>query len=124
MRLIMVQKAKKDTDIEKVCRVFGDYVEKSPYIDWLWSEKLGYILMQVNAEKQEIVESQVISDAGSLCWIMFHEVAGDVLQRTNNEHSLYEADAAEKAEIEKSLKPYAAQLPEYRDFYDKLFERP
>lgn len=120
----MVQKAKKDTDIEKVCRVFGDYVEKSPYIDWLWSEKLGYILMQVNAEKQEIVESQVISDAGSLCWIMFHEVAGDVLQRMNNEHSLYEADAAEKAEIEKSLKPYAAQLPEYRDFYDKLFERP
>lgn len=120
----MVQKAKKNTDIEKVCRVFGDYMERSPYIDLLWSKKLGYILTQMNGKKGEIVESQVISDAGSLCLIMLHEVAGDVLQRTNKEHALYEADAAERDEIERLLKPYEEQLPEYGDFYGRLFERP
>ena len=120
----MFQKAKKNTNKKKVCKVFGDYMERSPYIDLLWSDKLGYILAQMNAKKGEIVESQVISDAGSLCWIMFHEVAGEVLQRTNKEHALYEADAAERDEIEKTLMPYAEQLPEYRDFYGRLFERP
>ena len=38
--------------------------------------------------------------------------------------ALYEADAAERDEIEKTLMPYAEQLPEYRDFYGRLFERP
>ena len=43
----MLQEAKRDADVEKVCRVFGDYIKASPYLEWLWSDKLGYVLMQM-----------------------------------------------------------------------------
>ncbi len=117
----MSQEAKKDADIEKVCGVFEDYIKASPYIDGFWSGKLGYVLMQISLERREIMDSSVISDAKKLCWIMFNEIADDVLQTTQNDHTVYDADPLERAEIEKRLKPYADQLPEYRFLCDKLF---
>ena len=42
----MVQEAKRDAEMEKVYGVFEGYIKASPYIEWLWSEKLGYILSQ------------------------------------------------------------------------------
>lgn len=62
----MVQKAKKNEEIEKVVNVFQDYIMTSPYIEWLWSDKLGYILMQISIKKQDIGESRIISDADML----------------------------------------------------------
>lgn len=117
----MVQEAKRDAEMEKVYRVFEDYIKDSPYIEWLWSEKLGYILMQISAKEREVVESRVIMDAGDFCRILFHEVAEDVLRRQNSDHTSYEADASERNEIKKSLKPYADRLPEYRDYLEAVF---
>ena len=119
----MFQEAKRDADVEKVCRVFGDYIKASPYLEWLWSDKLGYVLMQINLERQEIMESHVITDAGKLCWILFNEIADDVLERTQNDHATYEADADERARIKKRLKPYTDQLPEYRGLCEKMWEK-
>ncbi len=119
----MFQEAKRDADVEKVCRVFGDYIKASPYLEWLWSDKLGYVLMQINLEHQEIVESHVITDARRLCWILFNEIADDVLERTPNDHATYDADAAERARIQKRLKPYTDQLTEYSDLCEKLWEK-
>lgn len=119
----MFQEAKRDADVEKVCRVFGDYIKASPYLEWLWSDKLGYVLMQINLEHQEIVESHVITDARRLCWILFNEIADDVLERTPNDHATYDADAAERARIQKRLKPYTDQLTEYRGLCEKLWEK-
>lgn len=117
----MVSEAKKNADIERVCHVFEDYIKASPYIDWLWSDKLGYILTQISVESQEIMESRVITDAGKLCWILFNEVADDVLKMTQNDHTAYEAGPLEQAEIRKRLKPYADQLPEFSGLCDRLF---
>ena len=117
----MVQEAKRDAEMEKVYRVFEEYIKASPYIEWLWSEKLGYILMQISVKEREVVESRVIADAGDFCRILFHEVAEDVLRRRNSEHTSYEADAAERDEIKKNLKPYADRLPEYRDYLGVVF---
>ena len=111
----MVQEAKRDAEMEKVYGVFEGYIKASPYIEWLWSEKLGYILMQIEAKGQEVVESRVVMDAGGFCRILLHEVAEDVLRKRNSEHTSYEADDLEKREIEKALKPYIDRLPEYRD---------
>ncbi len=119
----MIQDAKKDAKIERVCGVFADYIKASPYIDWLWSDKLGYILTQISLESQEIMESRVIMDAERLCWILFNEVADDVLQMTHNDHIAYEADSLEQAEIRKRLKPYMERLPEYAGLCDRLFEK-
>ena len=117
----MVQEAKRDAEMEKVYKVFGGYMKENPYIEWLWSEKLGYILMQIEAKGREVVESRVVTDAGDFCRILFHEVAEDALRKRGSEHTLYEADALEKDEIKKELKPYIDQLPEYKDCCCGLF---
>ncbi len=117
----MVQEAKRDAEMEKVYGVFGGYIKKNPYIEWIWSEKLGYVLMQIEAKDREIVESRVVADAGDFCRILCHEVAEDVLRKRGSEHTPYEADAPEKDEIGKELKPYIDQLPEYRDCCCGLF---
>lgn len=117
----MVQEAKRDAGMEKVYGVFEGYIKANPYIEWLWSEKLGYILMQIEAKEREVVESRVVADAGDFCRILFHEVAEDTLRKRNSDHTSYEADALEKAEIEKALRPYINQLPEYRDCCYGLF---
>ena len=119
----MLQEAKRDADVEKVSRVFGDYIKASPYLDWLWSDKLGYVLMQISLERQEIMESHVITDAGRLCWILFNEIADDVLQRTPNDHATCEADSSERARIQKRLQPYTDQLPEYSCLCEKLWKK-
>ncbi len=119
----MIQEAKRDAEVDRVGRVFGDYIKESPYLDWMWSDKLGYILMQISFEGQEIVECHVIREASRLCWILFHEIADDVVLRTQNDHATYEADLSERSRIRKRLKPYTDQLPEYRYLCEKLWER-
>lgn len=118
----MAQEVKKNAEIEKVYEVFEDYIKASPYIDWLWSDKLGYILMEISLEYREIMESRIITDAENLCLIMFHEIADDVLEMTQNDHIPQEADPLEKAEIKKRLKPYIDRLPQYTYLCEKLFE--
>ena len=118
----MVQKAKKNEEIEKVVNVFQDYIMTSPYIEWLWSDKLGYILMQISIKKQDIGESRIISDADMLCWILLNEMAEDTIQAGGSEHAVFEAEPEELKKKKKTLQPYMNQLPEYTYLYEKLFK--
>lgn len=111
-------------EIEKVYQVFADYVQGSQYLEWFWSDKLGYILMQISVERRYIAESWIVTDAEELCRILFDEIASDVLGWTGNDHNTYEADPLERAEIEKRWKVYADQLPQYRRLCEKLFVKP
>ena len=38
-------------EIERVYTAFADYIRESPYLEWFWSEKLGYLLLKIGAEK-------------------------------------------------------------------------
>ena len=35
-------------EIERVYAVFADYIRESPYLEWLWSDKLGYLLLKIS----------------------------------------------------------------------------
>ena len=51
------------------------------------------------------------------------EIADDVLERTPNDHTTYDADPSERAKIRKRLQPYTDQLPEYRGLCEKMWEK-
>lgn len=119
-----MQKAKKSEEMERVLQVFDQYLKASPCLEWLWSEKLGYILMQICAESSEIVESRVMEDAQSFCRVLLREIAQNVLTKTEKEHDINEADVLEQTEIKKRWKPYIDQLPEYAFLCETLLERP
>lgn len=36
-------------EIEKVCRVFVDYIKENPYFDVVWSDKPGYVYLVGNS---------------------------------------------------------------------------
>ena len=36
-------------EIERVYAVFADYIRESLYLEWFWSDKLGYLLLKIGA---------------------------------------------------------------------------
>ena len=119
-----MDKVKKKEKVKEDRKVLRKYIKNSPYLKWLGSKKLEYVLMKFDRETGEIMESGVISEAENFCRLMLGEIAQDVLELTGNEHDTYEADPLEQAEITKRLAPYIEQLPEYQYLYEKLFETP
>ena len=118
----MLYTKKQKEEIEKVLSVFGEYIKSSPYLDLVWSDKLGYILLQIELKYRNVFQDNIIENAEQLCAKLLEEVADDVLQMTGNEHSMQEADPLERAEIEKRLAVYAEKLPEYGYLVKRVLE--
>lgn len=117
---VMMQKAEKNEEIEKVSGVFGDYIRNSSRLEWIWSEKLGYVLLQIHEKTRNMEEGLVIRRADRLCRILVGEIAQEVLNETGKEYGPYGADPEERARIRERLSPWREQLPEYRDIFDGL----
>ena len=91
-----------------------DYIHASKFLDFIWSEKLGYLLLHIDPTKNTIEEDQIIASADELCAELFNEVATDVFQEAKREHFYPDADDDEIAEIRRRWQPYLDLLPEYR----------
>lgn len=48
-------------EIERVYGVFKDYIHASKFLDFVWSEKLGYLLLHIDPTKNTIEEDQIIA---------------------------------------------------------------
>ena len=48
----MLYEEKEKAEIERVYSVFQDYIRTSPYLEWVWSDKVGYILIVISTEKR------------------------------------------------------------------------
>ena len=107
-------------EIERVYAVFADYIRESPYLEWLWSDKLGYLLLKISTKKRYVEEEILVDTADQLAEVLFSEVSMDVLQMTGNDHTEQTADPLELAEIKRRWKPYIGQLPEYAYICDDL----
>lgn len=91
-----------------------DYIHASKFLDFVWSEKLGYLLLHIDPTENTIEEDQIITSADELCAELFNEVATDVFQEAKREHFYPDADDDEIAEIRRRWQPYLDLLPEYR----------
>lgn len=107
-------------EIERVYAAFADYIRESPYLEWFWSEKLGYLLLKIGAEKRYIAEDIIIYTAEQLALILFSEVSMDVLQMTGNDHTEQTADPLELTEIRQRWQPFLKRLPQYRPVCEKI----
>lgn len=89
-------------------------IHASKFLDFVWSEKLGYLLLHIDPTENTIEEDQIITSADELCAELFNEVATDVFQEAKREHFYPDADDDEIAEIRRRWQPYLDLLPEYR----------
>lgn len=61
-----------------------------------------------------------VESAAHLCRDLLDDIASDVLEMTQNDHSLEDADPLELQEIKQRWKPYIDQLPEYGYLCEEL----
>ena len=112
--------------IEKVRAAFQDDIQNSGYIDLLWSDKAGYVLLPLNPENEDgfRVESEpeLIENAEMLCERLFTEIFYDVINFSGKKHDTDQVDAEERAEVERRLRPYIEKFPEYKSLAEPFYE--
>ena len=118
MKMLYEETEKKE--IERVYAVFADYIWESPYLEWLWSDKLGYLLLKISTKKRYVEEEILVDTADQLVEVLFSEVSMDVLQMTGNNHTEQTADPLELAEIKRHWNPFLERLPEYQTVCEKI----
>ena len=118
MKILYEETEKKE--IERVYAVFADYIWESPYLEWLWSDKLGYLLLKISTKKRYVEEEILVDTADQLVEVLFSEVSMDVLQMTGNNHTEQTADPLELAEIKRRWNPFLERLPEYQTVCEKI----
>lgn len=116
----MLYEATEKKEIERIYAAFADYIRESLYLEWFWSDKLGYPLLKIGAEKRYVEENVIIYTAEQLARILFSEVSMDVLQMTGNDHTEQSADPLELAEIKRRWQPFLERLPEYQTVCEKI----
>ncbi|NBH15461.1 hypothetical protein D3Z36_15060 [Lachnospiraceae bacterium] len=104
------------TELEEIIETFQTYLKDSQYLDLVWSEKVGYVLLKISMEYRHLEgESLIIEEGADLCRELFSEIVTDVLQESGNDHSSQAVDPLEAAEIKKRFQPYLQRLPQYQE---------
>lgn len=112
-------------EIEKAISVFKDYIQSSDYLDLVWSDKLGYLLLNINPPTQSVESEPLMIESGAdICKAIFDEISLDVYELTKNEDGSRNSNPLEKAEILRRIEPFIKQLPEYRHLVYEMLESP
>lgn len=113
------------TAIDKVIAVFQDYIKTCPYFDVLWSDKVGYIYLNIDTASGRIGDMGVvlIESAEELLDHILYEFAVDKMEEGGHTVDPTEASKIERAEIERRLAPFMERLPMYSDRVERVFAK-
>lgn len=114
---------KQNKKIEKVLKVFADYIRSTDYFDVVWSEKLGYVLLDgISKDSDDLcLTPKVLRDGAVLCDKAIYNIACDVMESQGKSSDLELCSEADQEEIRKALRNYMGELPEYSYLVDDLF---
>ena len=109
----MIYTKQEKQKLERVIAVFAERLKESDAFDLVWSDKVGYVLLDISPDYDYVDTARRVDTAEELCKLMLEDTALDVLLLTENEHSMETADPLERAEILRRWQPYFEQLPKY-----------
>ena len=108
-------------ELERIITVFKDYIHASPHLDIVWSEKAGYIYLDLTPfETGQDPDAYLMETGEELFEKLFSEISLDVFELTGNEDGLSCANPLEIAELKRRLEPFLLKLPEYRPLAEQL----
>lgn len=109
--------------IDKVIAVFQDYIKTCPYFEVLWSDKVGYIYLNIDTTSGRVGDMGVdlIESAEALLDHLLYEFAVDTMEEGGHTVDPTEASKIERAEIERRLAPFMEQLPMYSNRVERVF---
>ena len=110
--------------IDSVIAVFQDYIKTCPYFEVLWSDKVGYIYLNIDTTSGRVGDMVVdlIESAEALLDHLLYEFAVDTMEEGGHTVDPTEASKIERAEIERRLAPFMEQLPMYSDHIERIFD--
>ena len=53
-------------ELEEMVTAFGDYLRDSEYLELVWSDKIGYILLKISVSSRSIPLAPVIIEDGEM----------------------------------------------------------
>lgn len=109
----MIYTEKQRNEMEQVREVFSEHLQQSPNCELLWSEKVGYVWLEIGLTPLYVDTATRIETAADLCRQFLDDIATDVLFMTGNDHGMSNADPLEVSEIKQRWKQYLDQLPAY-----------
>lgn len=114
-------------EIDRVLDVFRDFIDSTPGIDVVWSDKAGYILLDIVEHKGRILVGETccvrIEDAPQLVKHLISEIAYATVQEMDSESSMDELSEQECEKVVQRLRPYIARLPAYEHLVLAAFMR-
>ncbi|GAA6490736.1 MULTISPECIES: hypothetical protein [Eubacteriales] len=112
-------------EIRKVINVFDDYIRETPYFDLVWSDKLGYVMLNGITDDGDdfYIAPAILRDGATLFDHIIRFISTDLMKREGKPSDLTLCGTAEQQEIRDTLSPYTEQLPEYGYLVDELFAK-
>ena len=109
-------------EIEKVMDVFHNYIKENHFLDIIWSDKAGYVLLDgIDAETNTIAMApEVVTDSHQLCKSLIFFIICDALKAKGRTTDSLLWGPEEKDIIREALKPYWEQLPEYKSLEEEI----
>ena len=110
--------------IDRVIAVFQNYIKTCPYFEVLWSDKVGYLYLNIDTASGRVGDMGVvqIESAEELLDHLIYEFAVDTMEEGGHTVDPTEASKIERAEIERRLAPFMEQLPMYSDRVERIFD--
>ena len=102
-----------NAEMDRIAEAFSGYIHRHPNLDLLWSDKVGYLILTINAETQHVDEEHNFLSAPALAYRLFYEIAVDVTLETDSWHRCDKMTEEEIQEVKQRWAPFLEMLPEY-----------
>ena len=81
----MIYTKQEKQKLDRVISVFAERLKESDAFDLVWSDKVGYVLLDISTNYDYVDSARRIETAEGLCELMLEDIALDVLLLTENE---------------------------------------
>ena len=104
----------KSPEMDRIADAFSGYIHRHPNLDLVWSEKIGYVLMTINPDKQRGEDYCSFRTAHDLAFRLFSEVVTDVVLECKDCDDVSSMDDEGRKEVQQRWTPFLDMLPEYK----------
>ena len=101
-------------EMDRIADAFSGYIHRHPNLDLIWSEKIGYVLMTINSDKQRCEDYCSFRTAHDLVFRLFSEVVTDVVLECEDCDDVSSMDDEGRKEVQRRWAPFLEMLPEYK----------
>lgn len=100
--------------MDRIADAFSGYIHRHPNLDLVWSEKIGYVLMTINSDKQRGEDYCSFRTAHDLAFRLFSEVVTDVVLECEDCDDVSNLGDEGREEVKRRWAPFLEMLPEYK----------